>query len=84
MMTVREFAGAWRGIWLFTWRAQLTWRKLVSRVLLLLALPLLICVTLRSPEDWVQMHPMFGDPIDVEFVTGPAPRASSTAPAPAT
>lgn len=62
MMSFREFFGAWRGIWLFTWRNQFTWRKLPGRVLGLLALPFLIYITTFSVKEWARRHGVMGPP----------------------
>ena len=47
---------ALRGIWLFTWRPQMTWRRLPAQLLLLLLLPALVYLTTPSPEGWAQRH----------------------------
>lgn len=57
------FLGALRGIWLFTWRSRLTWRRMPSALLILLILPVLIYLTTRSPASWLQHHPLFGSPV---------------------
>lgn len=44
--------GAWRGIWLLTWRSQLSWRRLGLSLALLLALPVLVYLTTVAPEKW--------------------------------
>ncbi|HEV2207578.1 MAG TPA: ABC transporter permease subunit [Verrucomicrobiae bacterium] len=38
--------GAWRAIWLFTWRPQFGWRRLPTHLLGLLLLPVLVYLTL--------------------------------------
>jgi ABC-type transport system involved in multi-copper enzyme maturation permease subunit len=40
-----SFLGALRGIWLFTWKPQLSWQRVPQGVLLLLALPVLAYLT---------------------------------------
>jgi hypothetical protein len=50
------FFRALRGVWLFTWRSQLTWRRLCWSGVGLLALPLLIYLTTSSPRAWAQSH----------------------------
>src|SRR5438128_2156986 len=50
------FVGALRGIWLFAWKSQFTWRRLPIGLASLLVLPLLVYLTTPSPETWVQ-HP---------------------------
>ena len=46
------FLRALRGVWLLTWRSQLTWRRLPFRVLSLLVLPFLVYITISSPQAW--------------------------------
>lgn len=50
------FAGALRGIWLLTWKSQLSWRRLPGRFGFLLVLPFLVYITVRSPEAWAHHH----------------------------
>jgi len=50
------FLGALHGIWLFTWKSQLTWRRLPLSLACLLVLPVLVYFTMVSPESWVE-HP---------------------------
>jgi hypothetical protein len=50
------------GIWLFTWRPQLAWRRLPTLFLGLLALPIVIYLTTPSPEGWSQRHTLLGNP----------------------
>ena len=50
------FAGALRGVWLLTWKTQLTWRRLPGRLGSLLVLPLLVWITTQSPEGWAKRH----------------------------
>src|SRR6516225_9797092 len=57
------FLGALRGIWLFTWRSRLTWRRTPSAILVLLILPALVYLTMSSPEGWSQRHPLLGSPV---------------------
>ena len=45
------FFGAWRGAWLLTWKAHLTWRRLPLRLAALLVLPALVFITTRSPHS---------------------------------
>src|SRR5215470_332246 len=56
------FFGALRGIWLFTWRSRLTWRRMPAAILVLLVLPALIYLTMSSPQSWSQRHPLLGSP----------------------
>ncbi|HWX18407.1 MAG TPA: ABC transporter permease [Candidatus Binatia bacterium] len=46
------FQGALRGIWLFTWRPQLAWRRLPIHLLGLLVLPALVYLTVPSAARW--------------------------------
>ena len=57
------FVGALRGIWLFTWRSRLTWRRMPAAILILLVLPALVFLTMSSPESWSQRHPLLGSPV---------------------
>jgi len=57
------FVGALRGIWLFTWRSRLTWRRMPAAILVLLVLPALVFLTMSSPESWSQRHPLLGSPV---------------------
>jgi hypothetical protein len=56
------FVGALRGMWLFTWKSRLTWRRMPAALLVLLILPALIYLTMRSPESWSRHHPLVGNP----------------------
>ncbi len=56
------FFGALRGIWLFTRKSQLTWRRLPVGVISLLVLPLLVYLTTSSPKTWAQRHSWVGNP----------------------
>jgi hypothetical protein len=58
-----NFVGALRGIWLFTWKSQFTWRRLPISLAGLLALPILIYLTTSSPRTWTENHrPQIGNP----------------------
>jgi hypothetical protein len=57
------FLGALRGVWLFTWRSQLTWRRLPLGMVMLLILPVLVYLTTASPQKWSQRHSMLGSPL---------------------
>ena len=57
------FLGALRGIWLFTWRSRLTWRRLPGSLLILLILPALIYLTVRLPESWARHHSLLGNSV---------------------
>ena len=54
--------GAWRGIWLFTWRSQIVWRRLPMGLVTLLALPLLVYITTTTPRAWAQRHSWAANP----------------------
>jgi len=56
-----SFVDALRGIWSFTWKTQLTWRRLPIAALSLLALPLLIYITTSAPQTWSKRQALFGD-----------------------
>ena len=56
------FLAGLRGIWLFTWRPQLTWRKLPLLVLGLLAVPVLVYLTTPSPRNTAWLPPSLGNP----------------------
>ena len=57
------FFKALRGVWLFTWKSQLTWRKLPTGLLNLLALPVLIYITTFSTETWARRFHWVGNPV---------------------
>jgi len=57
------FWGALRGIWLFTWRSRLSWRRLPMTLVSLFVVPVLIYLTTSSPGGWVQRHSLLGNPI---------------------
>jgi hypothetical protein len=48
------FFGAWSAIWLFTWKSQLTWRRMQWMPVLLLVLPFLVWKTVDSPRTWTR------------------------------
>ena len=57
------FFKALRGVWLFTWKSQATWRRLLLAALGLFALPVLVYLTTQSPRDWAESHrPQRRDP----------------------
>ena len=56
------FAGAWRGIWLFTWRPQLALRRLPLLLVGLLALPALVYLTTPSQQTGPRRDSPLGDP----------------------
>jgi len=51
-----SWQGALRGIWLFTWRSQLVWRRLPVQLLMLVILPVLVFLTVPSPRAWSERH----------------------------
>jgi len=59
-----SFVRTLRGVWLFTWKSQLTWRRVPAALLRLLVLPLLVYITTLSTESWSTRHPLLGDPED--------------------
>src|ERR1019366_9067036 len=64
-LTLRpSFLLALRGIWLFTWRPQLTWQRLPLGVLMLLALPVLVYLTTPSTQRWGRRQGSLGNPAD--------------------
>src|SRR5580693_9837776 len=50
------WAGALRGVWLLTWRSQLTLRKLPGQLATLLVLPVLVYITMVSQAAWGERH----------------------------
>jgi len=54
--------GALRGVWLLTWRSQLSLRRLPGQLGALLALPILVYITMVSPATWARRHLSLGDP----------------------
>jgi len=56
---------AWRGIWLFTWRGQLNWRRLPVTLALLLILPCLVYLTTLPRHRWSERHPFLGRPAGI-------------------
>jgi ABC-type transport system involved in multi-copper enzyme maturation permease subunit len=55
-----SFVGALRGVWLFTWRSQLTWRRVPGALARLLVLPFLIFITTLSADSWSARHSVLG------------------------
>jgi hypothetical protein len=55
------FAGALRGVWLFTWRSQLTSGRLPFTILALLVLPVLVHLTTSSLEGWSRRQALLGN-----------------------
>src|ERR1051326_288038 len=58
-----SFLGSLRGVWLFTWKSRLTWRRMPTALLVLLILPVLVYLTVRSPAAWSQHPPLLGSPV---------------------
>ena len=57
------FWRALRGVWLFTWKSQMTWQRLGLGLLTLLALPALILITTSTPRTWSQRQLWPGNPV---------------------
>jgi hypothetical protein len=57
-----SFMRALHGIWLFTWRPQLSGHRLPALVLGLLAVPAVIYLTTFAPGRWSQHHSFMGNP----------------------
>lgn len=57
------FFRALRGVWLFTWKSQLTWRKLLPGLFSLLGVPVLIYITTFSTETWARRFHWVGNPV---------------------
>jgi hypothetical protein len=53
---------ALRGLWLFTWRPQLAWRRLPGHLLTLFALPVLVYLTIPSQARWYARFSRLIDP----------------------
>jgi len=45
-----SLSGAWRGLWLFTWKPRLTWRALPGLLVTLLSIPLLTYFTIEPMQ----------------------------------
>src|SRR5258708_25039455 len=58
-----SFLSALRGLWLFTWKSQLIWRRLPAGLLQLVALPVLICITTFSTRSWDRHFHWVGNPV---------------------
>lgn len=56
-----SFFSALRGIWLFTWRTQLSWNRLPMKVIGLLVMPVLIYVTTLTAQTWIQRYSPLGN-----------------------
>jgi hypothetical protein len=56
------FLAALRGVWLFTWRPQLAWRKLPLLVVGLLAVPALVFLTTPSLRNATARQSLLGNP----------------------
>ncbi len=56
------FTGAWRGIWLFTWRPLAAWRRVPLLLVGLLALPVLVYLTTPSQQAAPKRDSPLGDP----------------------
>ncbi|MDB6053097.1 MAG: hypothetical protein JWN25_620 [Verrucomicrobiales bacterium] len=51
-----NFFSALRAVWMFTWKSQLTLKKLPISLLSILGLPVLMILTTQSPESWALSH----------------------------
>src|SRR5262245_25365569 len=60
-----DLLGAWKGIWLFTWRPRLSWARAPRLVGGLVVLPLLVLLT-TSPGIWARRGFALGSPV-VQF-----------------
>lgn len=58
-----DFWRALRGVWLFTWKSQMTWQRLAVGLLTLLALPALILITTSTPHAWAQRQLWPSNPV---------------------
>src|ERR1043165_6075834 len=58
-----DFWRALRGVWLFTWKSQMTWQRLAVRLLTLLALPALILITTSTPRGWAERQLWPANPV---------------------
>jgi ABC-type transport system involved in multi-copper enzyme maturation permease subunit len=56
------FFNTFKGIWLLTWKSQLTGSRVPARFGYLLVLPALVLLTVISPAKWTQRQSFFGDP----------------------
>jgi hypothetical protein len=56
------FISALRGLWLFTWKPQLTWRRVPVILLTLLVLPVLVVMTTAPREVWSRNYSLLGHP----------------------
>lgn len=59
--SVPTWMGLLRGIWLMTWRSQVTLRRLPWQVGMLLLLPLLVYITMYSQGEWAGRNVYMGD-----------------------
>jgi hypothetical protein len=59
-----SFVRTLRGVWLFTWKSQLTWRRAPAALARLLVLPFLVFITTLSSESWSARHSLLGRPED--------------------
>jgi len=56
------FLGALRGVWLLTWKSNLTWSRLPSSLLTILVLPVLVYITTLSMQSWSNRFTLLGNP----------------------
>jgi ABC-2 type transport system permease protein len=57
-----SFLRAFRGLWLFTWRTQLSWGRLPMKAFGLVVLPALIYLTTLTAQKWAERYSPFGNP----------------------
>lgn len=57
-----NFISTLRGLWLFTWKAQVSWRRVPLFLLTLLALPVLVVMTTAPREVWSRHYSLLGHP----------------------
>lgn len=57
-----SFFLALRGIWLFAWKSQLTWRRAPLLAIGLLVLPAMVYLTTPSPRNWTLRQNWAGNP----------------------
>ncbi len=62
MKPLPTFLNACRGLWLFTWRPQLSWRRLLLASFLLLILPVLVYITTPPQGAWSRHRLLLGEP----------------------
>ncbi len=56
------FLNCLRGVFRLSWKAQLTWRRLLLGLIGILVIPALVYLTTATPEGWRQRRSTMGDP----------------------